>query len=129
MPTTARPSWAARFDEASAHAKAAGKMIAPESRDPDVLDTWFSSALVPFTTLGWPDEATFERERRFYLPSTVLITGNDIIFFWVARMIMTTLQFAGETAVPRRLHQRHRARRRGPEDVASRRATPSTRWT
>jgi valyl-tRNA synthetase len=86
------------FEEALAAAKAAGKTITPESRDPDVLDTWFSSALVPFSTLGWPDEATFERERVFYLPSTVLITGNDIIFFWVARMIMTTLQFAGEPA-------------------------------
>ena len=63
-----------------------------------MLDTWFSSAFVPFSTLGWPDEATFERERRFYLPSTVLVTGFDIIFFWVARMVMTTLHFTGETA-------------------------------
>jgi valyl-tRNA synthetase len=86
------------FEEALAHATAAGKRITPESRDPDVLDTWFSSALVPFSTLGWPDEAQFERERVFYLPSSVLVTGFDIIFFWVARMIMTTLQFAGETA-------------------------------
>ncbi len=86
------------FEEASRHATAAGKKITPESRDPDVLDTWFSSALVPFTTLGWPDEKEFERERRFYLPSSVLITGFDIIFFWVARMIMTSLQFTGETA-------------------------------
>jgi valyl-tRNA synthetase len=86
------------YEEANARATAAGKTIAPESRDPDVLDTWFSSAFVPFSTLGWPDEPTFERERRFYLPSTVMITGFDIIFFWVARMIMTTLQFAGVTA-------------------------------
>ncbi|MEP7069508.1 MAG: valine--tRNA ligase, partial [Usitatibacter sp.] len=86
------------FEEALAHATAAGKTIKPEGRDPDVLDTWFSSALVPFTTLGWPDEAQFERERRFYLPSTVLVTGFDIIFFWVARMIMTTLQFTGATS-------------------------------
>ena len=86
------------FEEALKHATAAGKTIKPESRDPDVLDTWFSSALVPFTTLGWPDEREFERERRFYLPSTVLVTGFDIIFFWVARMIMTSLQFTGETA-------------------------------
>ncbi len=86
------------FEEASAKARAAGTSIEAAGRDPDVLDTWFSSALVPFTTLGWPDDAAFERERRFYLPSTVLITGNDIIFFWVARMIMTTLQFAGETS-------------------------------
>src|SRR5262249_4143744 len=47
----------------------------------------------PFSTLGWPDEAALERERRFYLPSSVLVTGNDIIFFWVARMIMMTLHF------------------------------------
>ncbi|HST00329.1 MAG TPA: class I tRNA ligase family protein [Usitatibacter sp.] len=53
---------------------------------------------MPFTTLGWPGEREFERERRFYLPSTVLVTGFDIIFFWVARMIMTSLQFTGETA-------------------------------
>ncbi|MGZ5114352.1 MAG: valine--tRNA ligase, partial [Usitatibacter sp.] len=86
------------FEEALKAATAAGKTIRPESRDPDVLDTWFSSALVPFSTLGWPDEAQFERERVFYLPSTVLITGNDIIFFWVARMIMTSLHFTGETA-------------------------------
>jgi valyl-tRNA synthetase len=86
------------FEEALKAATAAGKSVTPESRDPDVLDTWFSSALLPFSTLGWPDEAQFERERVFYLPSSVLITGNDIIFFWVARMIMTSLQFAGETA-------------------------------
>jgi valyl-tRNA synthetase len=86
------------FEEAKRHATAAGKKITPQSRDDDVLDTWFSSALVPFTTLGWPDEREFERERRFYLPSTVLVTGFDIIFFWVARMIMTSLQFTGETA-------------------------------
>ena len=61
-----------------------------------MLDTWFSSAFVPFSTLGWPDEAELERERAFYLPTSVLVTGFDIIFFWVARMIMTTLHFTGE---------------------------------
>ena len=86
------------YEEAKQRATAAGKVIAPESRDPDVLDTWFSSAFVPFSTLGWPDEAQFERERRFYLPSSVMITGFDIIFFWVARMVMTTQQFTGVTA-------------------------------
>ncbi|HZZ93139.1 MAG TPA: valine--tRNA ligase [Usitatibacter sp.] len=86
------------FEEARAKATAAGKSITPQARDSDVLDTWFSSALVPFTTLGWPDEAQFARERAFYLPSSVLVTGFDIIFFWVARMIMTTLQFTGQTA-------------------------------
>src|SRR5262249_30248939 len=60
------------YEEARARATAAGKVIAPESRDPDVLDTWFSSALVPFSALGWPDEAALTRERPFYLPSSVL---------------------------------------------------------
>jgi valyl-tRNA synthetase len=61
-------------------------------RDNDVLDTWFSSALVPFTSLGWPEET---RELQQFLPSSVLVTGFDIIFFWVARMIMMTLHFTG----------------------------------
>ena len=63
------------------------------TRDPDVLDTWFSSALWPFSTLGWP-ERTGEVER-FY-PTSVLVTGFDIIFFWVARMIMMGLKFMGD---------------------------------
>jgi valyl-tRNA synthetase len=73
--------------EEDARAKSGGKRL---TRDPDVLDTWFSSALVPFTTLGWP-EKTPDLDK--YLPSNVLVTGNDIIFFWVARMIMMTLHF------------------------------------
>ena len=84
------------YEEALARAAAAGKTIRRESRDEDVLDTWFSSAFVPFSTLGWPDEAELERQRAFYLPSSVMITGPDIIFFWVARMIMTTVHFTGE---------------------------------
>ena len=60
------------------------------TRDPDVLDTWFSSALWPFSTLGWPDE-TPEVDR--YYPTSVLVTGFDIIFFWVARMMMMGLHF------------------------------------
>ena len=64
----------------------------PLTRDADVLDTWFSSALVCHTTLGWPDQARFEKDS-VYLPSNVLVTGNDIIFFWVARMVMMTLHF------------------------------------
>ncbi len=63
------------------------------TRDPDVLDTWFSSALWPFSTLGWPQQ-TSELER-FY-PTSVLVTGFDIIFFWVARMIMMGLKFMGD---------------------------------
>jgi valyl-tRNA synthetase len=62
-------------------------------QDPDVLDTWFSSALWPFSTLGWP-ERTADLER--YYPTTTLVTGYDIIFFWVARMIMMGLEFMGE---------------------------------
>jgi len=62
-------------------------------RDADVLDTWFSSALVPFTSLGWPEETP---DLRRFLPSSVLVTGFDIIFFWVARMIMMTLHFTGK---------------------------------
>jgi len=63
------------------------------TRDPDVLDTWFSSALWPFSTLGWPDK-TPELER--YYPTDVLVTGFDIIFFWVARMMMMGLHFMGD---------------------------------
>src|SRR5450830_1014180 len=62
-------------------------------RDEDVLDTWFSSALVPFTSLGWPEKT---RDLDAFLPSSVLVTGFDIIFFWVARMIMMTLHFTGK---------------------------------
>ena len=118
------------FEEAQrARRRPRARRSRPTARDPDVLDTWFSSALVPFSTLGWPDEKQFARERKFYLPSSVLITGFDIIFFWVARMIMTTLHFTGEIAVPRRVHQRHRARRRGPEDVEVEGQHASTRST
>ena len=67
------------------------------NRDPDVLDTWFSSALVPFTSLGWPDDdAKTRADLARYLPSSVLVTGNDIIFFWVARMVMMTRHFTGK---------------------------------
>jgi valyl-tRNA synthetase len=66
-------------------------------RDPDVLDTWFSSALWPFSTLGWPDK-TQELER--YYPTNVLITGHDIIFFWVARMMMQGLHFTDQVPFP-----------------------------
>ena len=62
-------------------------------QDNDVLDTWFSSALVPFTSLGWPDKTP---DLGRFLPSSVLVTGFDIIFFWVARMIMMTLHFTRE---------------------------------
>jgi valyl-tRNA synthetase len=78
--------------DALKQAQAAG-VQGPLVRDPDVLDTWFSSALVPFTTMGWP-EKTHDYER--YLPSSVLVTGFDIIFFWVARMVMMTTHLTGQ---------------------------------
>ncbi|MEO7242266.1 MAG: valine--tRNA ligase [Variovorax sp.] len=84
-------------NEADAKAQAPGKVL---RRDEDVLDTWYSSALVPFSTMGWPDAATDAQassmsDYNLYLPSTVLVTGYDIIFFWVARMIMMTRHFTG----------------------------------
>ena len=81
--------------EAEAQAEAAANYGRPVSlrRDEDVLDTWFSSALWPFSTLGWPQET---RELARYYPGDVLVTGFDIIFFWVARMMMMGLHFMGE---------------------------------
>jgi valyl-tRNA synthetase len=105
-------------NEAEAQAQAPGKTL---RRDEDVLDTWYSSALVPFSTLGWQGDAAVHQSGRktntsqldaaatlgnasgnklldadLYLPSSVLVTGYDIIFFWVARMIMMTTHFTGQ---------------------------------
>jgi valyl-tRNA synthetase len=63
-------------------------------QDPDVLDTWFSSGLWPFSTLGWPEETP---DYRYFYPTTIMETGYDILFFWVARMIMDGLEFTGQT--------------------------------
>jgi valyl-tRNA synthetase len=82
--------YVARDAEDAARQAAACGVNGPLRRDNDVLDTWFSSALVPFSSLGWPDQ-TPDLQR--YLPSAVLVTGFDIIFFWVARMIMMSLHF------------------------------------
>ncbi|OOX17152.1 valine--tRNA ligase [Xanthomonas campestris pv. azadirachtae] len=84
-------------DEAEVRAKhGLGAEIALH-QDSDVLETWFSSQLWPFSTLGWPDaQAMAERGFERYLPSSVLVTGFDIIFFWVARMIMATDSFTGQ---------------------------------
>ncbi len=79
-------------DEARQRAAAAG-YTGELKRDEDVLDTWYSSALVPFSSLGWPEKT---KELELFLPSTVLVTGFDIIFFWVARMIMMTTHFTGQ---------------------------------
>ena len=80
-------------NEAEAQAQAPGKTL---RRDPDVLDTWYSSAMVPFSTMGWPEQGNAaDDDYNLYLPSSVLVTGYDIIFFWVARMIMMTTHFTG----------------------------------
>jgi valyl-tRNA synthetase len=91
------PAW---YDEAGniyvAHTEAEALKQANGAeltRDNDVLDTWFSSALWPFSTLGWPNDTA---ELKNYLPTSVLVTGFDIIFFWVARMVMMTLHFTGK---------------------------------
>ncbi len=81
--------YVARTEE-EAQAQAPGKTL---TRDEDVLDTWYSSALIPFSSLGWPEKTP---ELDLYLPSTVLVTGYDIIFFWVARMIMMSKHFTGK---------------------------------
>ncbi len=80
-------------DEADARARAGLGADVPLRQDEDVLDTWFSSALWPFSTLGWPERTP---ELEAFYPTSVLVTGFDIIFFWVARMIMMGLRFMGD---------------------------------
>ena len=92
-------------DEADARAHAGTTPVGALRQDDDVLDTWFSSALWPFSTLGWPADGPVQNERgevvanweqdKIFLPSAVLVTGFDIIFFWVARMVMATKYFTG----------------------------------
>ena len=84
--------------EADARRKANLSDAVPLTRDEDVLDTWFSSALWTFATLGWPEQTA--DLKRFH-PTDVLVTGHDIIFFWVTRMIMMTLKFVGEVPFKR----------------------------
>ena len=92
-------------DEADAIAHADIAPVGTLTQDPDVLDTWFSSALWPFSTMGWPDAGPTREdgkvvanwnEDQAFLPSAVLVTGFDIIFFWVARMVMATVYFTGK---------------------------------
>ncbi|PZQ28181.1 MAG: valine--tRNA ligase, partial [Stenotrophomonas acidaminiphila] len=84
-------------DEAEARAKAGLSADVALTQDSDVLETWFSSQLWPFSTMGWPDtQAMAARGFDRYLPSSVLVTGFDIIFFWVARMVMATDSFVGQ---------------------------------
>ncbi|OBZ12429.1 valine--tRNA ligase [Bacillus sp. FJAT-26390] len=87
------PAW---YDEATGEMHVSREDMAGDhlSQDNDVLDTWFSSALWPFSTLGWPDQT--EDLKRFY-PTDVLVTGYDIIYFWVARMIFTALEFTEQS--------------------------------
>jgi len=85
--------YVARSEEEAKTRAAAKAYRGALRRDDDVLDTWFSSALVPFTSLGWPEKTS---DLELFLPSSVLITGFDIIFFWVARMIMMTMHFTGK---------------------------------
>ena len=80
--------YVARSAEEAARAAGGDRL----TQDPDVLDTWFSSALWPFSTLGWPDDTP---DLRTFYPTQVLVTGFDILFFWVARMVMTGLHFTG----------------------------------
>ncbi|HEV2539041.1 MAG TPA: valine--tRNA ligase [Frateuria sp.] len=90
-------------DELDARRHATTEVVGALRQDEDVLDTWFSSALWPFSTLGWPMQGPVRNERgeivadwsqdKLFLPSAVLVTGFDIIFFWVARMVMATLYF------------------------------------
>ena len=80
-------------NEQEAQAQAPGKTL---RRDEDVLDTWYSSAMVPFSTMGWPEQTDAPTDDyNLYLPSSVLVTGYDIIFFWVARMIGASVHFTG----------------------------------
>ncbi|MGB5475477.1 MAG: valine--tRNA ligase [Thermoanaerobaculia bacterium] len=92
------PAWYTPSGEvfvAASREEAAGLAGTDEiTQDPDVLDTWFSSALWPFSTLGWPEDSA---DFRTFYPTDVLVTGFDIIFFWVARMVMTGLHFTGCT--------------------------------
>mgnify|MGYP003131329459 FL=1 len=83
----------ARNEQEAKNKAAAAGITGPLTRDPDVLDTWFSSALVPFTDLGWPEQTP---DLARYLPSSVLVTGFDIIFFWVARMVMMSMHLTGQ---------------------------------
>ncbi len=81
------------YDEADARRRSGLAEDVPLTQDEDVLDTWFSSALWPFSTLGWPERTT---ALGTWYPGTVLVTGFDIIFFWVARMIMMGMKFMGD---------------------------------
>jgi valyl-tRNA synthetase len=85
------------YDDAFAKAKAKHADVAPEKikleQDPDVLDTWFSAGLFPFSVMGWPNETA---DLKAFYPTSLLETGHDILFFWVARMVMMGLNLTGQ---------------------------------
>ena len=83
------------------------------TQDPDTLDTWFSSALWPFSTLGWPDKT---EELDYFYPTDVLVTGYDIIFFWVIRMVFSGYEHTGKMPVPHRSDSRSGTRQPGTQD-------------
>lgn len=91
-------SWIVARNETEARQKAAKKFNVPEAKivlhqDEDVLDTWFSSGLVPLSSLGWPNETT---DLKAFFPTTFLETGHDILFFWVARMVFLSQKLVGK---------------------------------
>ncbi|MCT3035607.1 valine--tRNA ligase [Pediococcus parvulus] len=88
------PAWYNKQTGETYVGETAPKDIENWEQDPDVLDTWFSSALWPFSTMGWPDEDAPDFKR--YFPTSTLVTGYDIIFFWVSRMIFQSLEFTGK---------------------------------
>ena len=90
-----------------------------------MLDTWFSSGLWPHSTLGWPEDT---EDLRYFYPTSVLETGYDILFFWVARMIMIGLYNMKRRPLPPRLPPRPHPRREGPQDDARAWGTSWTRW-
>ena len=97
----------------------------PWRQDEDVLDTWFSSWLWPFSIMGWPDKT---EEQDYFYPTADLVTGPDIIFFWVARMIMAGLEFKGEVPVQERLFHQHHPRRPGTQAQQVAWGILPTRW-
>jgi valyl-tRNA synthetase len=91
-----------------------GACDGPAAPGRDVLDTWFSSALWPFATLGWPEQTP---ELRAFYPTDALVTAREIIYLWVARMIMMGLEFTGPVPFSRRLHHLGHPGARRPADV------------
>ena len=111
--TTARIAGRLMVADDSAATSAASAAARNIKQDEDVLDTWFSSALWPFSTLGWPEKT---EDLNYFYPTDVLVTGYDIIFFWVVRMVFSGTGNYRRSAVPRCICPRSGARRAGPQD-------------